>query len=360
MNESRTIQTSRESDGFADREAWDSTDPETSGRRGTERIPEMDPSSSRFTMTTDPPLISVCMAVYNAEPFVAEAVESILGQTLGDFEFLILDDGSTDGSLAILRRYAGQDPRIRLVSRANRGLVASLNELLDLARGEFIARMDADDVAMPERFQREVDFLRAHPDCVLVGSRVQLIDPEGDPLGDWCTLQEHEAIDATYLRGERVAAISHPAIMMCHDAVLAIGKYRPMEAIEDVDLFLRLAEYGRIANIPETLLKYRIHATNATKTASFHKKLDRVYDQIVRDARRRRNLPELPPLPPADPLSPEAEPLETKHDEMTKYVWWALSWGYVRTARKYARRIMTRAPFSLDSWRLMYCAIRGH
>ena len=153
-------------------------------------------------MSSTNPLISVCMAVYNAERYVAEAVESILNQTFGDFEFLILDDGSTDGSLDILRRYAERDPRIRLTSRPNQGLVASLNELVDQARGEFIARMDADDVSLPERFQREVDYLRDHPECVLVGSRVRLIDPDGDPLCDWCTMQEHEAIDAFYLRGQ--------------------------------------------------------------------------------------------------------------------------------------------------------------
>src|SRR5512135_1833139 len=146
-------------------------------------------------MMSDPPLISVCMPVYNAERYIARAVESILGQTFGDFEFLILDDGSTDGSLEILRRYANHDPRIRLTSRPNKGLPPSLNELVDQARGEFIARMDADDVALPERFARQVEYLRAHPDCVLVGSRVQLVDPEGDPLCDWCTMQEHEAID---------------------------------------------------------------------------------------------------------------------------------------------------------------------
>ena len=185
-------------------------------------------------MTTDTPLISVCMPVYNAGKYLADAVESILGQTFADFEFLILDDGSTDDSLEILRRYADRDPRIRLTSRPNKGLVASLNELIDQSRGEFIARMDGDDISLPERFQKQVDYLRAHPGCLLVGSRVRLIDPEGDPLCDWCTLQDHEAIDASYLRGQRDTLVSHPVIMMRRDAVLAIGKYRPFEVIEDV------------------------------------------------------------------------------------------------------------------------------
>ena len=118
-------------------------------------------------------------ACLQREKYVAEAVESILNQTLGDFEFLILDDGSTDGSLEILRRYADRDPRIHLTSRANKGVVASLNELLDQARGEFIARMDADDVAMPERFQKQVDFLRATPGTSWSEARCKSSTPRG-------------------------------------------------------------------------------------------------------------------------------------------------------------------------------------
>ena len=205
----------------------------------------------------------------------------------------------------------------------------------------------------PERFQKQVDYLRAHPECLLVGSRVRLIDPEGDPLCDWCTLQEHEVIDASYLRGQRETLVSHPVIMMRRDAVLAIGKYRPFEVIEDVDLFLRLSEHGQITNIPEVLLKYRIHGSNISKAASYHETINQVYGQIVRDARRRRNLPEMPnpPSPPPIATSPGAE--------QEKWAWWALSSGHVGSARKYARRTLARAPFSPRSWKLMFCALRG-
>src|SRR6476661_6105481 len=125
------------------------------------------------------PPVSVLMPVYNAGRYVAEAVESILGQTYADFEFLIVDDGSTDRSRAILERYAARDPRIRLVSRPNTGYAAALNELLGLARGELVARMDADDVALPERLLRQVNYLRAHPEVVCVGTAVHLIDGGG-------------------------------------------------------------------------------------------------------------------------------------------------------------------------------------
>src|SRR5262249_45977834 len=151
-------------------------------------------------VTTDPPLISVCMPVHNAERFVGEAVESILGQTLRDFEFLIIDDGSTDGSTRILRDSAARDPRIRLTCRSNRGLVATLNELVDQARGEFIARMDADDIALPDRFLRQVDYLRRHPERVEGGAWVPVIDPAGDPPCLWVHGQSHQAVAALHPR----------------------------------------------------------------------------------------------------------------------------------------------------------------
>ena len=128
------------------------------------------------------PLISVCMPVYNAKRYLGEAVESILSQTFRDFEFLIIDDGSTDRSLAILQRYAAQDARIRLSSEPNAGYVVRLNEMLHQARGDLIARMDADDVALPERFARQVEFLRSHPEVDVVGGAHENIDSKGHLL----------------------------------------------------------------------------------------------------------------------------------------------------------------------------------
>ena len=299
-------------------------------------------------------VISVCMSVYNSQRYLAEAIESILSQTFRDFEFLILDDGSTDGSLDLLRYYAARDPRVRLTSRPNQGLVASLNELVDQAKGEFIARMDADDVSLPERFEREVDYLRTHPECVLVGSRVRLIDPEGDPLCDWCTMQDHEAIDSFYLQAKGGTLVSHPVVMMRRSALLAVGKYRNFSMMEDLDLFLRLAEYGRLVNLPEVLLKYRIHQANKSSTPSHQKQVHSVAWEMIHDARRRRNLP--PEPTPPEPLIT----MTSTTSQQETWSWWALGAGHVRTARKYALRVLARAPFSPRAWRLAYCVIRGH
>ena len=125
----------------------------------------------------DAPTVSVVMTVYNTERYVGEAVGSVLGQTFGDFEFVIVDDGSTDRSTTILKDFAARDPRIRLVSRPNTGIVAAANEGIGLARGRYLARMDSDDVCLPRRFETQVNYLEQHPECVLVGSRVTVVDP---------------------------------------------------------------------------------------------------------------------------------------------------------------------------------------
>jgi glycosyltransferase involved in cell wall biosynthesis len=308
----------------------------------------------RSPMNAQPPLVSVCLPVYNAERYLADAVGSIRNQTFGDFEFLIIDDGSTDGSTKILKHHAAHDPRIRLTIRPNKGLVATLNELIDQAQGELIARMDADDIAMPERFQKQVDYLRAHPECVEVGCRVKVIDADGDPLGDWWTLVEHEAIDAQHFQVGQGAALAHPSAMMRRDAVLAIGKYRDFSSSEDLDLHLRLAEHGRLANLPQILLKYRIHDANRTTSAFTRDRQYRDYRVMVRDACQRRNMTmEAPPNPPVNASS------EAIGDHDEAFLWWALRSGHPSTARKYAWRILAKAPLSISSWKNVYCSIRG-
>ena len=125
----------------------------------------------------DAPTVSVVMTVFNTQAYVGEAVESVLAQTFSDFELIIIDDGSTDRSTAMLNEYAKRDQRIRLTSRANTGIVAAANEGIGLARGRYLARMDSDDVCLPHRFETQVRYLNAHSDCVLLGSRVTVVDP---------------------------------------------------------------------------------------------------------------------------------------------------------------------------------------
>jgi hypothetical protein len=212
--------------------------------------------------------------------------------------------------------------------------------------------MDADDIALPERFQRQVDYLRAHPECSLVGCRALVIDPDGDPLCDWFTEQPHEAIDALLLQVGVGSVICHPSVLMRRAAVLAAGKYRDFAIGEEVDLFLRLAESSRLAILPEVLLKYRQHPESFTHHRSQVSLRHDCRRQMIQDARRRRNLPQAvaPQATPAPPASSGAR---------EDWVWWALGAGHVRTARKHAWRAFARNPWAIRTWKLLYCALRG-
>ena len=300
----------------------------------------------------DAPAVSVLMPVYNAQRYVAEAIESILAQTFTDFEFLIIDDGSTDKTPEILRRYAARDPRIRLVSRPNRGLVASLNEGLALAWGEFIARMDGDDISLPERFERQLRYLADHPECVMVGSRVIIIDPDGSPLTIMGAALTHEEIDQAFMAG-RGQMVYHPSVMFRARALAKIAPYREEYfTAEDLDLFLRLAEVGRIANLAKPLLKYREHGGKIG-----HVRAAQQADTICRAlaaAHLRRGL--IPPEKIFDAAPHSLNLVEKRRS----WAWWALNAGYVGTARKHAAACLIRSPWSLATWRLLYCSIRGH
>jgi glycosyltransferase involved in cell wall biosynthesis len=303
------------------------------------------------TMTMTSPKVSVAMPVYNSEKYLAKAVESILAQTFTDFEFLIVDDGSTDASRAILEQYSARDPRIKLVSRPNTGYLVALNEMLERARGQYVARMDADDVALPERFERQVQYLDDHPECVLLASRVIIIDPDGDPLQEMGYALTHEEIDGAFMNAQG-QVIYHPSVMYRRRVVLELGCYRPEYYLtEDLDLFLRLAEIGRVASLAEPLLLYREHLHKIG-----YRRLEQQEDVSRRtliDAYKRRGK-----VLPAGTLERFNRRLANPLDTHRTWAWWALMAGHVATARKHAWSCLRLAPLSVDSWRLFYCALR--
>ena len=203
-----------------------------------------------------PPRISVAMSVHDDAATVAAAIESILAQTFPDFEFLIVNDGSSDESGAVIDRFAAADPRIRAIHQPNRGLIASLNRLVAEARGDLIARMDGDDVSLPGRFAAQVAFLDAHPDHGVLGTNTNEID-EADRITLCTDLHplDHAAVEQALRRGSPVA---HSSVMMRTAVVRAAGGYRAAyRHCEDYDLWLRLSERTRIANLPDRLLLYR-------------------------------------------------------------------------------------------------------
>lgn len=295
--------------------------------------------------------LSVLLPVYNAETYVARAVESILQQTYGDFEFIIIDDGSSDSSLEILQGFAQADKRIKLVSRENQGLVETLNEGLGLIHTPYIARMDADDIAMPTRFEKQMRYLDEHQDCLLLGTRVIIIDSDGDEIcemGDYFT---HEDIDQG-LMSRKGQLIYHPSVIMRMSAVNQLGGYRQnYPQVEDLDLFLRISELGKIENLPEPLLKYREHSA---KVGFVHQeKQNRQITELLKEAHDRRGL-----VFKDTSVSPAKQ--TSLSDSWKNWAWWALGAGNVKTARKYAKKVWLKAPFNPDNWRLIYCTLRGY
>lgn len=205
------------------------------------------------------PSISILLPVYNAESFLEDAVLSILQQTFSDFELILIDDGSTDGSKQIVRQLAVRDSRIRLVQRPNKGLIATLNEGIALARSPLIARMDADDIALPHRLERQCTYLKSHPETVAIGSYVQFMDRCGHTYRTKY-LPAGEGLRKAFLWG---CPIMHPTVMMRTEAVREAGGYSPeFPSAEDYALWLRLLSLGGIDNIPEVLLSYRVHGSS--------------------------------------------------------------------------------------------------
>lgn len=205
-----------------------------------------------------PPNVSVILPVWNGEAFLKPAIESILGQTLASLELIVIDDGSTDGSAAIAEEFASGDDRVRVLRRPHEGLSAALNAGIAAARGEYVARMDADDVSVPDRLQKQVAYLDAHPACVAAGAWIEVVDEAGRHLGLKTFVTTHDEISAALLRG--ISPIAHPTVVARRDALRAAGGYDGQRyPSEDLDLWFRLGERGELANLGEALLQHRRH-----------------------------------------------------------------------------------------------------
>lgn len=211
-------------------------------------------------------LLTVAMPVYNNERFLAAAIESVLGQSHPYFEFLICDDGSTDSSPEIARRYAKADHRVRVLTHPNAGVCNTMNEAIARSQGEWIACMHSDDIMLPQRLERQLAFVSENPDVDLTSCMVHWIDDHDRVVGcNRCDLTTRETVKRA-IAGNRVLAFPHPGAMFRKSVVEAVGGYRP-EAFptEDVDLWNRIADagYGVLVQ-PELLLKYRVHSDSTS------------------------------------------------------------------------------------------------
>lgn len=215
------------------------------------------------------PLISVVLPVYNGEQYLAEAIDSILAQTFTDFELITIDDGSTDSSLAVLQKYQERDVRIRLVSRENRNLATTLNDSIDMARGKWIARMDQDDISLPFRLERQVDWLEKN-NADLCGCWVKFFG--GWDHHTWKGWKTDRAIKVDMMFK---SPFVHPSVMMRTELVRGLRYDRTHEKAEDYDLWVRAAMSGwNMCNIPEVLFLYRKHSSQiSVKSAQAQKSL---------------------------------------------------------------------------------------
>jgi glycosyltransferase involved in cell wall biosynthesis len=292
------------------------------------------------------PRISVLMPVYNGERYLKPAIESVLAQTCGDFELLIRDDGSRDGSWKLMQAYAAEDDRLRISRQANQGIAKTRNQLLADARGEFIATMDADDVMLPERLARQVEFLVAQPQVVCVGGALDWIDERGRLLGH-CEMPENDADIQQLLLGG-ISLLHHPCTMARRAALLQVGGYNEtMVASSDLDLWLRLGEIGALANLPDTVLQYRLHRQSITHAQQAQQAADAL--AACQRAWKRRGIQGEFIRQPADHLK--------QHHFWLRCGWSNFLNGQRDIARYCGLRAISTQPADWQAWKLLACAL---
>jgi glycosyltransferase involved in cell wall biosynthesis len=208
-------------------------------------------------MSTKKPRVSVIMPVYNTERYLKEAVDSILEQTFTDFELIAINDGSKDGCKEILDRYADFDARVKVVHQENQGLVATLNKGIEMAQADLIARMDADDVSFPRRFQQQIDVFDKHKDVVLVAGGFEIIDEEGEFLYREVVPANDRDIKRSMLLRNPIA---HGSVMFRKEACIKVGMYSDaFGPTEDFELWSRLSTVGKFYGLEAAIFKWRIN-----------------------------------------------------------------------------------------------------
>jgi len=297
------------------------------------------------------PLVSVLTPVWNATRFVGDAIRSIQAQDLAAWEMILVDDGSTDDSAERIRALSERDPRVRLLRGAHGGVSKARNLALEAAGGEYVANLDADDLARPGRLRAQVDFLRAHPECVAVGTHLRFVDASGWPIRPSRHPTDHAGILAELHQG-RGLALCHSSAMFRREALERVDPYdEALRRGEDLDLYLRLASLGELRNLPEILLDVRRH---------FSLSFDEAHED---DRQQRRELIErayakLGRTPP--PLD-----IQVRTPPMTRGQWHAattsaaLDAGHRGTALKHSLLAVADAPLTQSSWLAVGASLLG-
>lgn len=214
-----------------------------------------------------PPTVSVVMPVYNGERFLREAIESILSQTFKDFEFIIVNDGSVDSTENILEHYKELDTRIQIHSNeGNQGIISSLNTGCQLAQGKYIARMDADDISMQHRFEKQVEYLDANSDVTILGTAAEIIDENNRSLGYQILPSECNTTRWFLIFGN---CLMHPTVMIRREPLELLKYYNPQAyGAEDYDLWVRASDVAQLNNLSDVLFKYRVWSFSTTAQIS--------------------------------------------------------------------------------------------
>lgn len=223
--------------------------------------------------------VDVLIPVYNGASTVESAIGSIQAQTIQDIRIIVVDDGSTDATAFILDRMAKADRRIVPVRRANGGIVDALNAGLAICTADLIARHDADDLAVPDRFERQLDWMQTHPGCSGVSGAVIHIDENGKHLGPK-EVPDNPAMANASLFPQKEPYLIHPFLMVRRAAVAAIGGYRHVFHAEDTDLYWRLQEQGELANMPDLLGYYRVHNQSITSLSTLNGRISAMSSQL--------------------------------------------------------------------------------
>jgi glycosyltransferase involved in cell wall biosynthesis len=246
-------------------------------------------SSGRVAPRTDRAAVDVLMTAYNSAATIRESLLSILNQTFTDVRIVVVNDGSSDETGAILAQLAAQHPQIEVITQVNAGIVAAANKGLAHCTADLVARLDSDDIAFAERIARQVEFLKANHDCVAVSCLVHHIDVHGRRLGSVAGKMPHAGVDQSSIPS-REPYIMHPFVMMRRAALVRIGGYRHVDFAEDTDLYWRLREIGRLEVMEEFFGEYRVHQSSVSSRSIVNGRISALNSQLSAiSAQRRRD-----------------------------------------------------------------------
>ena len=293
------------------------------------------------------PLVSVILPVYNAEKYLDNAIESILNQTLTNFELLIVNDGSNDNSSSIISKFLNSDSRIVLIEQENQGVVKALNTALKLCKGKYVARMDADDICVANRLELQTDYLEKNKNIVLVGGQCYTIDEDGDLIGSINVLTDNYDINLSLLReklyGDKTHLV-HPAVMFRQDVATKISGYDfRYKWAEDRDFFLRMGDFGLLSNLDVFVLYYRHHSESVSVTKNLLQQKSAIAAINAAIERRKLKIEKK-----SEKNYINKNPIFNHSEFITIY---AFNNGYYKAARKHAIRNLMNKPISLRAWK---------